>query len=122
MFDFFSKKKREEPNVKEILEYLKKSELNVRKLSRRLEKIEDKSSHFFQKLGVVRFNPFKEVGGNQSFSIALLDAEDNGFVITNLYSREGNRSFGKPIKNGLSEYSLSKEEEEAIERAKARKS
>ena len=121
-FDFFSKKKKREPNLKEILGYLKKLDLEIEEISQRLKKLEDKSSHFLQKLGVKRFSPFKEVGGNQSFSIALLDAENNGFVITNLYSRERNRSFAKPIKNGSSSYSLLAEEKEAIERAKACKS
>jgi hypothetical protein len=71
-----------------------------------------------QKLGIVRFNPFKEVGSDQSFSVAFLDDNDNGVVITSHYSREGNRVYGKPIKSGESGYSLSKEEIDAIGMAK----
>jgi hypothetical protein len=66
---------------------------------------------------VLRYNPFDNVGGDQSFSIALLDANNNGFVITSLYAREGTRVFAKPIKNGESEFPLSEEEKEAINRA-----
>lgn len=80
----------------------------------RLDKIAQKS---FQKIGVVRFNPFKEVGGDQSFSIALLDAENNGFVLTSLYGRDDNRVYNKPIKKGVSSYSLSNEEKEALKKA-----
>jgi hypothetical protein len=68
-------------------------------------------------VGIVRFNPFSEVGGDQSFSIALLNENDDGVVITSLYTRQENRVYGKPIKNSQSEYSLSEEEKKAIEKA-----
>lgn len=70
-----------------------------------------------QKVGVVRFNPFAEVGGNQSFAIALLDKHLNGVIILSLYAREGVRVYSKLLKEGKSEYRLSKEEEEAIKLA-----
>lgn len=69
------------------------------------------------KVGVVRFNPFHEVGGDQSFVIALLDQKNNGIVISSLYNRTNCRFYGKPIIAGKSEYSLSDEEIEAISRA-----
>lgn len=72
-----------------------------------------------QKVGVVRFNPFAEVGGNQSFAIALLDKQLNGVIILSLYAREGVRVYSKSLKEGKSEYRLSKEEEEAIKLASA---
>ena len=71
---------------------------------------------------MVRFNPFSDVGGDQSFSLALLDKRNNGIVITSLYAREGSRVFGKPIENGLSPHSLSEEEKEAIKKAQEVKS
>jgi len=67
---------------------------------------------------VVRFNPFSGVGSDQSFSIALLDSNDNGVVITSLYTRNENRVYAKPLKAGRSEYLLSAEEKNAIEKAK----
>lgn len=70
-----------------------------------------------QKTGVVRFNPFNEMGGNQSFTIALLDEEDNGFVISSLFVKEGNRVYAKSVKAGKSDHMLSKEEQEAISKA-----
>ena len=57
------------------------------------------------------------MGGNQSFVIALLDAENNGFVISSLFVKEASRVYAKTIKKGKSDYSLSKEEQEAIAKA-----
>ncbi len=117
MFNLF-KKEKEPKNLKEVLsqfQQLKESFENVLKEIRKMKEIHRSS---VQKIGIIRYNPFKETGGNQSFSIALLDGSDNGVVITSLYGREGNRVFAKPIKNGKSEYLLSEEEKKAIEQAK----
>jgi hypothetical protein len=62
-------------------------------------------------------NPFKDTGGDQSFAIALLDSNNNGIVLSSLYTREGTRVYTKPIEKGASSYNLSKEEEEAIKKA-----
>jgi hypothetical protein len=70
-----------------------------------------------RKTGVVRFNPFNNMGGNQSFVIALLDGKNNGFVISSLFIKEGNRVYTKAIKKGKSEHALSREETEAIKMA-----
>jgi hypothetical protein len=90
---------------------------NIEKIYGEIEELNKISATCFQKIGVIRFNPFQEVGGDQSFSVALLDAQNNGFVITGLYTREGNRIFAKPIENGQSKYLLSGEEKEAIKKA-----
>jgi len=118
MFNFFKKQKKEPKNLKEILDSFNNLEKNFDKLSQELENLKRESKFSVQRVGIVRYNPFKEVGSNQSFSIALLDGNDSGVVITSLYSREGNRVYGKPIKKGQSENLLSEEEKEAIEKAK----
>ena len=69
------------------------------------------------KVGVVRFNPFKDTGGDQSFVVALLDSNNNGLVLSSLYTREGTRIYTKPIEKGKSIYNLTKEEQEAIVKA-----
>jgi hypothetical protein len=103
-----------------IAEHLKRTknlENDTKKLfewSDKLQKIADIS---IQKTGVVRFNPFKDTGGDQSFAIALLDKNNTGLVISSLYGREGTRIYTKPIENGDSEYHLSEEEKEAIKKA-----
>jgi hypothetical protein len=121
MFNFFKKEKKEPKDLKEVLTYFKDLEKNFAEISKELEILKKESKFSIQKVGIVRFNPFSEVGGDQSFSIALLDGEGDGIVITSLYSREGNRVYGKPIKTWLSEYSLSEEEKKAIEKAKSPK-
>jgi len=67
-----------------------------------------------QGVGVVRFNPFPGVGGNQSFSLAILDGNKDGAIITSYYSREGSSVYAKEIKKGKSDHSLLKEELKAI--------
>ncbi len=117
MFNFF-KKKEKPKNFKEVVSKLEKLEIKLDKVSDRLEKLEKESKNFVNNVGIVRYNPFEYSGGNQSFSIAILDSLENGVVITSLYSREGNRVYSKPIKKGESEFSLSDEEINAIQKAK----
>jgi len=71
-------------------------------------------------LETVRFNPFPDQGGNQSFAIGLLNEEGDGVVVSSLYSRERMSIFAKPIKNNKSEYELSAEEKEALKKAEVK--
>jgi len=74
----------------------------------------------FHKLGVVRFNPFKDVGGDQSSSLALLNGKNDGLTLSALFTREGARVYTKQITGGVSEkYPLTEEEKEAIKIAMA---
>lgn len=68
-------------------------------------------------VGVVRFNPFSDAGGDQSFAIALLDSEGSGLVLSSLHARTDTRVFAKPVQAGRSRYPLSDEEQDAIRRA-----
>ena len=70
-----------------------------------------------QKVGILRYNAFDDVGGEQSFSLALLDANATGVVITGLCGREETRVYAKPVKAGRSTHNLSGEEITAIARA-----
>lgn len=72
-----------------------------------------------QRVGMVRFNPFPDTGGDQSFAIALLDADGTGIVISSLHSRGDTRVFAKPVAEGRSRHALSDEEQDAIRRALA---
>lgn len=69
------------------------------------------------KVEIMRYKAFEDVGGDLSFSIALLDGEDNGIVITSIYSRAESNVYAKPIEKGISKYDLSKEENEVLEKA-----
>ena len=70
-----------------------------------------------QKVGFIRFNPFDDAGGNISFVLALLDAHNEGIVISSLHGREGTRMNPKAVKDGKSETQLTEEEVEAIKNA-----
>lgn len=75
---------------------------------------------YFQKMALKRYNPYEDTGGNQSFSISILDGKNNGVVITSLHSRVGTRVFAKPVKGGKEEnFQFSQEEKEVIEQAKS---
>jgi len=73
----------------------------------------------FQRVGLVRFNPFEETGGNQSFALALLDAAGDGWVLSSLHARAGTRVYAKAIKAGRSDAALSDEETAALGQAMA---
>jgi len=98
---------------------------NIKELDRDIQdlygisnKINDLAKRSVHKVGVVRFNPFKDLGGNQSFSIALLDGENSGVVISGLHTREGNRVYAKPVELGKAvKHPLTEEEMEAIRKA-----
>ena len=73
----------------------------------------------FQRVGLVRYNPFEETGGNQSFALALLDAAGDGWVLSSLHARSGTRVYAKAIKAGRAEAGLSEEETAALGQAMA---
>jgi hypothetical protein len=72
-----------------------------------------------QKMGLVRFNPFEDTGGNQSFAVALLDANDDGLIVSSLHSRNGTRIYAKALSAGRADAALSEEEADALRRATA---
>lgn len=113
MFNFFKKSKKPK-DLKGVLNHLKNLEEKIEAISEGLENLKKEGEFSIQKKEIIRYNPFSDKGGNQSFSIALLDGNNNGVVITSLYTKEGSRVYAKPVKNGQSEYSLSNEEKKVI--------
>ena len=87
---------------------------DIKKFCKRLNSMSEKG---LQKVGLLRFNPFSDTGGDQSFAIAFLDHFNNGIVVSSLHGREGTRIYAKPIMAGKSKYNLSAEEIKAIEKA-----
>lgn len=85
----------------------------------RLPVMDEVDRRSVQHVGVVRFNPFEDTGGQQSFALALLDGAADGVVISSLHSRQQTRIFLKSISGGTSESNLSAEETEALRRAAA---
>lgn len=99
------------------LDQIEQTAERVEQLDRLCQEIEHQLQHAVQRVGLVRFNPFSDTGGDQSFSIALLDGQNDGLVISSLFSRSETRVFAKPVQNGQSKYNLTAEEEEAIQLA-----
>lgn len=83
----------------------------------RCEDVSERITRSIQGIGFIRYNAFDDIGSDLSFSIALLDGNANGFVMSNIYARDESNVYGKPIKNGSSTYQLSIEEKEAVDRA-----
>ena len=73
--------------------------------------------HSMQWMGIVRFNPFRETGGAQSFALAIVDGHGNGVVLSSLHSRENTRVYAKALHNWESQHTLTDEEKQAIARA-----
>lgn len=109
-------------DLKSVLEKILVREVdNDKSLSELIKKVglleEDGKLHV-QKVGLIRFNPFKELGGDHSFCLAILDGEDSGVVITSLHARDRTRVYMKAIKKGKSETEFSEEEKKALAKAK----
>jgi len=88
-------------------------------LGDRMTALEGAQRKAFQRVGLVRYNPFEETGGNQSFALALLDAAGDGWVLSSLHARSGTRVYAKTIQAGRADVGLSAEETAAITRAMA---
>ena len=100
-----------------ILKVQEENSDSIVTIEKEVKRIDWESRCHVQKVGIVRFNPFKEIGGDHSFSLVLLDGEDSGVVITCLHTRERTRVYMKGIKKGKSELDLSLEEKRALEKA-----
>ncbi len=98
-------------NIEEVHKKLNEIESNIDILSNRL-------SFCVQKIGIVRYNAFDDIGSDLSYSISLLDENNDGIILSGIYGRVETVSYAKPIKGGTSNYSLSVEELQALERAK----
>jgi hypothetical protein len=90
----------------------------VLRVAERLESFRKKNLDNVQRIYLKRYNPYHDTGGDQSFSVSILDGYGNGLVITSLHSRSGTRVFAKPVKGGKEEsFEFSDEEKEVVEKA-----
>ncbi len=107
------------PILNELLEKEQKIERGLLALDKKVVELEEESQFFIQKVGMLRFNPFNDTGGDQSFILALLDARDTGIVISSLHTRAGTRWYAKKIVEGVgADHELSNEEKDAISKAR----
>lgn len=109
--------------IREILERILETQRGLQQDTKELYALSDAIKKegllHVQRIGLVRFNPFSDTGGSQSFTLALLDGNDNGLVMTSLYARTGHRWYIKEVVgNKGKELALSKEEQAAIQKAR----
>ena len=107
-----------EMKIEEYFETSKKIESQYSKLLDMVTDMDKTDKSKIQKVGLIRYNPFDEMGGNLCFALALLDGNDNGVVLNGIHSRTGSFTYAKPIEMGVSTYMLSEEELKAVEVAK----
>jgi len=112
-------------NLIEVLDKVMSNEAknagDLNRLEKELKKVTENALGSIQKVGFVRFNPFSELGGDHSFSIALLDGYENGVVLTGLHTRERTRVYMKNVIKGKCKYQLSREEKKALTKAQKSK-
>lgn len=109
-------------SISEILKSLIKravlSEKNFEDLKKEVESLEMSNIKNISRVGLVRFNPYDDTGGDLSFSLALLDKDKNGVVLSSLHGRGGTRIYCKNIKSGQKDrYELSQEEKDSLSEA-----
>lgn len=102
---------------KELIEIVAGFAKNNQVLERRIVEFRKEGLANFSKLSVLKYNPYNDTGGDQSFSLALLDGKMDGILITSLHARSGTRIYLKHIKKGQSELELSREEAKVLKEA-----
>lgn len=109
-------------DLKKVLEKVlaqgSKNEKDIGSLFKITNALEESGKLHIQKVGLVRFNPFKELGGDHSFSLSVLDAENSGIIITSLHTRDRTRVYMKTVSKGKSDIELSEEERKSLAKAK----
>ncbi len=109
-------------NIEEVLEACIDKTNGVieknKELEYQLNTLKRNMYYCVQKIGVVRYNAFDNVGSDLSFSIAIMDNNDDGVVLTSLYSRDSSSTYAKPVSSGKSKHALSAEEIKAIDLAR----
>lgn len=102
---------------KELVEVINKLTEKEEELVKNFSALRKESEIHVQKVAIVRYNPYGDTGGDQSFSLAILNNHLDGFILTSLHSRSGTRVYAKPVSQGKSQIELSKEEQDVLMKA-----
>lgn len=109
-------------NLEEVMNILGRDNTLIKESQKEvmshLVEVDKRLDKSIRNIKTVRFNPFIEAGGNQSFAISFLNDEGDGVVISSLYARDRMSIFAKPINKGGSEFELTEEEREVLEKSK----
>jgi hypothetical protein len=107
--------------ISDVIEKEKSLKRTIIEIDKKVEDLIFASQFYIQKIGLVRFNPFNDTGGDQSFILALVDDRDTGVVISGLHTRNGTRWYAKEVENGKGVgHDLSNDEKKAINAARKR--
>jgi len=108
-------------NIEEIInDYMDKIDLvqkDGQKIKELYNQIDLKLKGCIQKVSLIRYRAFEDVGSDLSFSVALLDELNNGFIITGIFGRSESTTYAKPVNRGISRYELSQEENQVLKEA-----
>lgn len=108
-------------NINEMLQDYVKRVDDIKKENVEIEnycrKLDDESKNYLKKIGLVRYNAYKDTGSNLSFALAILNDHNTGIILNGIYGRDTSNIYAKPIVEGKCEYALSKEEKEALDKA-----
>lgn len=100
---------------KDLVRRIARTEAKLEEIEPRLNLVEEISKVSVQKVGFLRFNPFNDTGGDNSFILAMLDRKNNGVILTSLYTRDGMRIYAKHVEEGKTKQQLSEEEHGVLE-------
>lgn len=108
-------------NINEMLQEYVRTVDEIKKenneIERYCQKLDEDSKNYLKKIGLVRYNAYKDTGSNLSFALAILNEHNTGIVLNGIYGRDTSNIYAKPVVEGNCEYALSKEEKEALEKA-----
>ncbi len=106
-----------EEDINGAFQDMKALKLNVEKNRKDIRALYKNMEKAFQKVGLIKYDAFNQMGGQLSFSLALLNENNDGFILNSVHSSEGCYSYTKEIKGGTSNISLSAEEQQALDMA-----
>lgn len=108
------------PLLEDVLRSQNETKKDIANLQEQYARIDKEGQFHIQKVGLLRFNPFKDTGGDQSFILSLVDKNNTGVIISGLYSRSGVRWYAKKVTQGKGvEHELSSEEQKALKAAES---
>jgi len=103
--------------IKDYVSQVQDIKQENKEIEKYCEVLANKENKCLQKIGLVRYNAYKDTGSNLSFAVAILDEENSGIVLNGIYTRDSSNIYCKNVEKGESSYALSKEEKEAIYKA-----
>ena len=115
-YDFFTQgdNKNWDELLTQTLTEVRAAKAEMQEMEARQQAMREQLKGCVQKVKLMRYNAFTDMGSDLSYSLALLDENNNGVVLSSIYGREDNRTYAKPVENGKSTYLLSDEEKQVL--------